>query len=309
MEVIRSFDQLQALGSRFCLAIGVFDGVHRGHQAVIRAALDDAQACGGRAVAVTFDPHPMRVLAPSRAPLLLTSTPHKLALIRQLGAPIALVIPFDRAFASTPAAEFVEMVARRTPGLQTICVGARFQFGKDRKGNAALIQKMSVGRTFRLHEVAPVTLDGEIISSTAVRKTVAAGHLDKAARMLGRPFSILGTVVAGDKIGQKLGFPTANLNRHNEVAPPCGVYAVRARIAGQLRPGVVNIGLRPTVASDARMPLLELHVLDFNGDLYGTDIEVFFVSRLRDEMKFPSLDDLRAQIQRDVQQARTVLAA
>jgi riboflavin kinase/FMN adenylyltransferase len=140
-----------------------------------------------------------------------------------------------------------------------------------------------------------------------VRKLVATGDLEKAARMLGRPFSILGTVVPGDALGRKLGYPTANLNRHNEAAPPHGVYAVRARIAGELRPGLVNIGLRPTVKSSERAPLTELHVLDFSGDLYGTDIEVFFIARLRDEQKFASLDALHAQIQRDERAARRIL--
>jgi riboflavin kinase/FMN adenylyltransferase len=308
MEVVRDFDGLQRLGKRFSLAIGVFDGVHRGHQAVIQAAMDDARACGGQAAVMTFDPHPMRVLAPDRAPLLLTSTPHKLELIEKLGVTACLVIEFNPAFAETPAEAFVGMVATRTPGLQTICVGSRFHFGHDRKGNAALLRAMSAGHGFRLHELPSLTLEGETISSTSVRKLVTAGDLDKAARMLGRPFSILGTVVPGDALGRTIGYPTTNLNRHNEVTPPHGVYAVRARIAGELRPGLVNIGLRPTVKSGERVPLTELHVLDFSSDLYGTDIEVFFIARLRDEMKFPSLDALRAQIQRDEQAARRILA-
>lgn len=308
MEVVRDFDGLQRLGKLFSLAIGVFDGVHRGHQSVIQAAMEDARACGGQAAVMTFDPHPMRVLAPDRAPLLLTSTPHKLALIEKLGVTACLLIEFNRSFADTPAEAFVENVASRTPGLQTICVGSRFRFGRERKGNAALLRAMSAGRAFRLHEAPSLTLDGETISSTSVRKLVTAGNLEKASRMLGRPFSILGTVVPGDARGRTLGYPTANLNRHNEVAPPYGVYAVRARIAGDLRPGLVNIGLRPTVKSGEHTPLTELHVLDFSGDLYGADIEVFFIARLRDEMKFASLDDLRAQIQRDEQAARRILA-
>ena len=308
MEVVRDFDGLQRLGKRFCLAIGVFDGVHRGHQSVIRAAMDDARNCGGLAAVVTFDPHPMRVLAPDRAPLLLTSTPHKLELIGKLGVSACLVIEFNRAFANTPAEAFVERVSTRTPDLQTICVGSRFHFGHDRKGNAALLRAISAQRGFRLHEMPSLTLDNEIISSTSVRKLVAAGELEKAARMLGRPFSILGTVVAGDALGRTIGFPTANLNRHNEVAPPHGVYAVRAQIAGKPRSGLVNIGTRPTVKSAGHAALTELHVLDFSGDLYGMDIEVFFIARLRDEKKFASLDELRAQIQRDEQAARRILA-
>ncbi len=308
MEVARDFERLRSLGDKFCLAVGVFDGVHRGHQQVIRTAMEDARACGAKAAVLTFDPHPMRTLAPARAPLMLTSPPHKLELIRQLGVEVCLVIKFDREFADTPAEAFVESVARGTPGLQTICVGSRFRFGKDRHGNAALIREIGARHGFRLHELPSLTLDGETISSTAVRKEVAAGNLQKAEHMLGRPFSILGTVVSGDALGRTIGFPTANLNRHNEVLPPHGVYAVRARIDGRLRPGLVNIGLRPTVKIEAHRPLTELYVLDFSGDLYGTDIEVFFIARLRDEKKFASLDDLRAQIQRDEQAARRLLA-
>ena len=308
MEVARDFERLRFLGSKYCLAIGVFDGVHRGHQQVIQTAMEDARACGAKAAVLTFDRHPMRTLAPTRAPRMLTSTPHKLELIRQLGVEVCLVIEFTHEFADTPAEAFVDMVAGHTPGLQTICVGSRFRFGKDRHGNAALIREIGARRGFRLHELPSLTLGGEIISSTVVRKEIAAGDLKKAEQMLGRPFSILGTVVPGDALGRTIGFPTANLNRHNEVLPPHGVYAVRARIAGQLRPGLVNIGLRPTVKKGAHEPVTELHVLDFSGDLYGTDIEVFFVARLREEQKFASLDELRAQIQRDEQAARRLLA-
>ena len=308
MEVVRDFERLHLLGEKFCLAIGVFDGVHLGHQRVIQTAMEDARACGATAAVLTFDPHPMRALAPARAPLMLTSTPHKLELLRQLGVEACLVIEFTREFAGTSAEAFVQMIADRTPGLQTICVGSRFRFGKDRRGDAALIREIGAQRGFRLHELPSQTLGGETISSTAVRKAVAAGDLEKAAQMLGRPFSILGTVVPGDALGRTIGFPTANLNRHNEVLPPHGVYAARARIAGQLRPGLVNIGFRPTVKKAASEPVTELHVLDFSGDLYDTDIEVFFIARLRDEKKFASLDELRAQIQRDEQAARRLLA-
>jgi riboflavin kinase/FMN adenylyltransferase len=309
MEIVHDFKPLARFGSKCSLAIGVLDGVHRGHQAVIGAALGDAQACGGFAAVVTFDPHPMRVLAPDRAPRLLTSTAHKLALISHLGVPVAVVIRFSPNFAETPPEEFIERVRSHAPGLQSICVGSRFHFGKDRKGTVALIRKLSEGGGFRVHELPSVTVGEDMVSSTAVRQAVTHGDLARAEKMLGRPFSILGTVVVGDRLGRKLGFPTANLNRHNEVAPPHGVYAVRAAIAGHLRPGLVNIGIRPTVLNEKHEPRVELHVLDFQGDLYGSDVEVFFVARLRDEKKLGSMDELRDQIRRDEQQARQLLAA
>ncbi len=307
MQVVHHFTDLRRFTRKSCLAIGVFDGVHRGHQAVIGAAITDAQTCGGLAVAVTFDPHPARVLAPERAPLLLTSTAHKLALIRSLGVQVCVVIKFDRAFANTSAEDFLQLAIKHTPALQAICVGAGFRFGKGRAGTVSLMREFSKTHGFRPHELTSVTLAGEVISSTAARRAVASGDLAKAETMLGRPFSIPGTVVRGDERGRKLGYPTANLDRHNEVLPPNGVYAVRATIAGKPQPGLLNIGLRPTVHKAQAPPLAELHVLDFSGDLYGNDIEVSFVARLRDEQRFDSLDALRAQIRRDEEAARRLL--
>lgn len=304
MQVVHEFAHLRSFASKTCLAIGVFDGVHRGHQTVINTALDDARCSGASAVAVTFDPHPARILAPERAPLLLTSTAHKLALIRGLGVNVCVVIKFDRAFADTLAEEFLRRVVGGAPGLQAVCVGEGFRFGKGRAGTVALMRDFSGRHGFRLHEMPSVRLEGVVISSTAVRQAVATGRLADAEAMLGRPFSILGTVVRGDGRGRTLGYPTANLDRHNEVLPPNGVYAVRAAIAGTLRPALLNIGLRPTVRETQRAPLAELHVLDFTGDLYGSDVEVFFETRLRDEKRFSSLQDLRSQIARDVEALR-----
>lgn len=308
MQVVHDFAELRPFASRTCLAIGVFDGVHRGHQAVIGAAIQDARSNAATAVAVTFDPHPARILAPKRAPLLLTSTAHKLALIRSLGVRLCVVIRFDRAFADTPAEEFLRAATDAAPCLQAICVGTGFRFGKDRAGTVSTMRAFSAQCGLRLHELPPVMHGGKVISSTAVRHAVASGALAEAEAMLGRPFSILGTVIRGDGRGRTLGYPTANLNRHNEVLPPNGVYAVRVRIGGTLRPALLNIGLRPTVHDNQAEPLAELHVLDFSGDLYGVDIEVFFAAWLRHEQKFPSLEALRAQLQRDEENARRLMA-
>lgn len=307
MQVVHDFAALRPFASQTCLAIGVFDGVHRGHQAVIGAAIEDARRSDAAAVVVTFDPHPARVLAPAHAPLLLTSTTHKLALIRSLGVPLCVLIKFDCAFAGTSGEEFLRHALDGAPRLQAISVGEGFRFGKGRAGTVSLMRDFSARHGFRLHEITPVRLHDAIISSTAVRQAVAAGHLAKAEAMLGRPFSILGTVVRGDGRGRTLGYPTANLNRHNEVLPPNGVYAVRAAIGDKLRPALLNIGMRPTVHDAQPSPLAELHVLDFSGDLYGSDIEVFFAARLREEKKFSSLEDLRDQIARDAAAVRHML--
>lgn len=296
MRVLRTLDGLA--GDVF-LAIGIFDGVHLGHQRVIGQARDDARAAGGASVVLTFDPHPIRVLQPDRAPLLLTSTEHKLALIEKLGVETVALLTFDKRFSETPAERFVEQISF----CREVCVGTRFRFGHDRRGDVALMKKLGLN----VREIQSVlTGNGEMISSTAVRQHVLAGHLDDAAAMLGRPFSILGTVEHGDHRGREIGFPTANLNPHNEALPPDGVYAVRALFEGRQLGGVVNIGVRPTFAGTARR--LEVHIFDVNEGLYGREIEVVFVRRLRDEKKFASMEELRAQIAADVAAARGILS-
>lgn len=308
MHVVRSFEELARHTDKVCLAIGIFDGVHLGHQRVIGQARDDARATGSNSVVLTFDPHPMRVLQPERAPLLLTSTPHKLALIENLGVDACLLLTFDKPFSMTPPEQFIETVARKVNRLQEICVGSRFRFGHERAGDVRLIEALAPKYGFALKETKSVLTGGsEMISSTAVRQHVLAGHLDAAAAMLGRPFSVLGTVEHGDRRGHELGFPTANLNPHNEALPPNGVYAVRAVFAGEQLGGVVNIGVRPTFAGGSGVRVLEIHLLDFDREIYGQDIEVQFVRKLRDEQKFESAEKLRQQIAADVQAARTIL--
>jgi riboflavin kinase/FMN adenylyltransferase len=295
MRILRAFHELT---DGAFLAIGVFDGVHLGHQRVIGQARDDAQATGGQAVVLTFDPHPIRLLRPEEAPLLLTSTEHKLELFRQLGVDACLLLTFDKAFAETPAEKFIEQIA----SCRQVCVGSRFRFGHDRVGDVAMMQRLAPEYGFQVKEIQSVlTADGEMISSTAIRKHVLAGHLDRAAAMLGRLFSVRGTVEHGDHRGHELGFPTANVNPHNEVLPPDGVYAVRTSFG----PGVVNIGVRPTFAGKSRR--LEVHIFDVTRRLYGEVIDVAFAKKLRDERKFASPEDLKRQIADDVEAARSLL--
>jgi riboflavin kinase/FMN adenylyltransferase len=309
MKVVHTFDELATVSRRVCLAIGVFDGVHLGHQRVIGQAGADARVSGGTAVVLTFDPHPMRVLQPDKAPRLLTSTPHKLRLIEQLGVDVCLVLHFDRAFSLMPAERFIEQVVHRTNQLLEICVGGRFRFGHNRAGDVRLIAKLGAGHGFAVKEIAPVELAGHVVSSTAVRQQVLAGHLDRVAAMLGRPFSVLGTVVPGDRRGRQLGFPTANLDPHSEALPPDGVYAVRAVVDARPQIGVANIGLRPTFASTRSQRVFEVHLLDFDGDLYRREIEVVFLQKIRAERTFESADALRSQIAADIQAARQLLGS
>jgi len=300
MRLLHTLAELATLGRPVHVAIGVFDGVHLGHQRVIREAV----AGDGVAVVLTFDPHPMRVLAPDKAPPLLTSTPHKLALMESLGPDAVLLLPFTREFADMLPETFLQQLAAPAHCLRRICVGARFHFGHNRTGNARLMERLAPRLGYTVTEIPAVaTPDGETISSSAIRQHILHGRLDRATAMLGRPFSLLGTVEPGDHRGRSLGFPTANLNLHNEVLPPDGVYAGRV---GH-RPAVVNIGLRPTFQHATPRRLIEVHILDFSGDLYGQDLEVALIQKLRGELKFPSADALQQQIRADIALARQLL--
>ena len=310
MTILHSIAELSSVPGPAYLAVGVFDGVHLGHQSVVRRAMDDAQReRGGHAVAVTFDPHPMKVLRPDAAPRLLTSTPHKLKVLAELGVGHTLVIPFNLEFSRTPPETFIEELVSACQPLREICVGYDWSFGKGRAGNVDLLTRLGRARNFVCVGLPPVVAaDGTQISSTLVRAAVEAGELARAAELLGREYTILGTVVEGRKLGRTLGFPTANLAAHNEQFPPNGVYAARAKVTGRVLTGVLNLGVRPTVTGGSAERLLELHVFDFEGDLYGAEIEVAFHAYLRGERRFESLDALKAQIEADCSAARKALA-
>ena len=305
--ILHSIAGLAEIPGPLFLAIGVFDGVHLGHQAVLQRALEDARKEGGSAVAVTFDPHPVRILRPELAPRLLTSTPHKLRLIWDLGIDHILVIPFDRAFASTPPEKFIQELATAGRSLREICVGYEWSFGKGRAGNLDLLARLGKHMNFDELGVPAVEIGGQIVSSTLIRRAVESGDLAAAAAYLGREFTVLGTVVEGARIGRTLGFPTANLSAHNEQFPPNGVYAVRVRRGEAKHPGVLNIGVRPTLQNASGERLFEVHLFDFAEDIYGEDLEVSFHQFIRPEKKFPSLEALRDQITRDAQEAKKIL--
>jgi len=304
MQILRSISELSELAGPLFTAIGVFDGVHLGHQAVISTSARQAKEAGGTPVVITFDPHPAKVLRPQDAPHLLTATQHKIALIRDLGVAHLLVVHFDRNFASTPPEEFVRQLVQHSKPLRQICVGHEWSFGKNRAGNLTLLQKLGAQHHFDVIGIKPVAVNGTVVSSTAIRAAVEEGQLDKAAEMLGREYTILGTVKKGTQLGRKLGFPTANLSAHSEQFPPNGVYVAEAKLDGSVIRGVANLGYRPTVSATIPERLLELHLFNLDKDIYGEDVEVRFLRYLRPEMKFGSVDELAAQIARDVQQAR-----
>jgi riboflavin kinase/FMN adenylyltransferase len=308
LKTLHSISELTQLSGPIFLAIGVFDGVHLGHQAVISTSARHAHSCDGTPVVVTFDPHPAKVLRPQDAPHLLTATQHKIALIRNLGVAHLLVIKFNRDFAATPPEEFVSRLVEHSKPLREICVGHEWSFGKDRAGNLALLKKLGARLNFNVVGIPPVTVNGNVVSSTAIRQAVETGNLKKAAEMLGREYTILGTVMHGEAVGNKIGYPTANLSAHSEQFPPNGVYFAEAWIQGVQHHGVINLGIRPTVARGQPQRTLEIHLLDFDKDIYGEDVEVRFLRYLRPEKKFDSLDALARQIDTDVKQARELCA-
>jgi riboflavin kinase / FMN adenylyltransferase len=308
MEILRSIPELSQLPGPLFLAIGVFDGVHLGHQAVISTSAEHAREINGTPVVLTFDPHPEKILRPSKAPHLLTATSHKIALIRALGVRHLLIISFDKHFAATEPENFVKQLVQHSKPLREICVGHEWSFGRNRSGNLQLLKKLGAQFDFSVVGISPVTVNGEIVSSTTIRRAIEAGDLEKAATMLGREYTILGTVVRGDDLGKKIGFPTANLSAHSEQFPPNGVYFAEAKLDGVVYPGVVNLGYRPTMSSGRSDRVLEMYLLDFDQDIYGKDLELRFVRYLRPEKKFENVDALVRQIQCDVQRAHKLAA-
>lgn len=289
------------------VAIGNFDGVHRGHRAVLDAAR--ALVPGAAPGVLTFEPHPREVLQPDRAPARLTPLAAKLRLLREAGARFVQVLRFDRALIAMPAEAFVREVLVERLGAAGVAVGQDFRFGHGRGGDPALLTWLGPILGFRASVVTPLAVDGEPCSSTRVRELLGDGHVALAAALLGRPHAVEGRVVRGDGRGRQIGFPTANLalRGRRPMLPAAGVYAVtvRPRPGGAVVwPGVANLGHRPTF--EGRELRLEVHLLDRGPDLYGTPLEVGFVERLRGEMRFDGIESLRAQIARDVAQARAV---
>jgi riboflavin kinase/FMN adenylyltransferase len=304
---------VEALGASPCaLVIGNFDGVHRGHQAVLKQAVADAQATGLAACALTFDPHPALIVG-AGAPPLLTSIEDRVELIGAMGVARVYARRFDARFAAWSPERFATELVAHALEARLVVVGENFRFGAKRAGDLSLLRAFGgrFGFEARVHEVA-ADAQGPY-SSTRARDAVAAGDLDEAKRVLGRPHFATGVVVTGDRRGRTIGFPTANLDGVAELVPPHGVYAVSVdRLDGDERRtiarGVTNIGVRPTISTGgAPRRTVETHLLDFAGDLYGARLRLHWLARLRDEAKFASLDELKAQIARDVDRAREVV--
>lgn len=308
MQILSKPEDLQGTPRSVSAAIGVFDGVHLGHQAVIRRLLETARTAATPAVVLTFHPHPGAVIAPDRTPPAIQSLDHRLRSLAALGVDATWVIAFDEPFSRQSGETFVRSLIRGFGDLHSVHVGSRFTFGHQRSGNVSLLRRLGRDLGFTVHPVEPVTLDGAVVSSTRLRHLIAAGQLEAVTTLLGRPYSLAGTVQPGNQLGRRLGTPTANLDVAGLILPPYGVYVAQAVIDGQPHPAVANLGLRPTVTPAAHRPSLEVHLLDIHPDLYHRPLEVRLLHQLRPEITFPSLAGLTAQIQRDIAAARRFLA-
>ncbi len=290
-----------------CLAAGVFDGVHRGHQAVIAAALREARQRGGVCGILTFDRHPRQVVG-AGAPSPLTNLGQKMALFRALGVEECFILQFTPAFANQSAAMFLERLRKTFPQWRMISVGAGWRFGKGGEGHVGFLRRYGERHGIQVAVVPPVCYRGAPISSTRIREALRRGAVRAAAEMLGRPVLLKGRVVRGRGLGRRLGFPTANLRFSGEILLGGGVYACRVRVGErEWRSGVMNVGYRPTVSRSAGGVEVEVHVLGFRGCLYGRRLEVEVIRRLRAERKFPDLEALRRQMAKDVQRALRLL--
>lgn len=305
MRVFHDITELSQVRRPLHLALGVFDGVHIGHQEVIRPAVEAARLTGGVAGVVTFEPHPIRVLAPERAPRrLLASIDHKARLLEDLGVEVVCVQEFTKEFAENEAMHFISRLVASCTSLELVCVGEDWVFGKGRSGNIHNLRTWGKKWGFKVEAAAPVMADGERISSTRIRQAIRDGNLIGANSMLGREYTVVGTVIEGRQLARQLGFPTANVVAHNEQLPPDGVWQLEVFFDGMRFPAIGNLGRRPTVEMEGARRLLEVHVFDFEGDLYGKVIEAKFVRFVRGEKKFPSIEALKAQIAVDVMTVR-----
>ena len=307
MNIIHASKELKPAGRKVCLAIGFFDGVHLGHQQIIRQTIADARHHDALALVLTFDRHPNTVVAPDHVPPLIYSLPQKLRAIESLGADTLLLIHFDETFSQQTGEEFIRHLAHDLGQIQSLCVGADFVFGHQRSGNVPLLKKLGGEIGFSVHGLAAVSLDNQAVSSTRIREFIRSGDLDTVSQMLGRPYAISGRVVKGDRLGHQLGFPTANLDTAGLLLPPNGVYAALACTKGRTYRAALNIGFRPTIAARTQAVHVEAHLLDFSDNLYGEELEVQIAEKLREERKFSSKIELQEQIARDIASAASRL--
>lgn len=307
MEIFTGIDHISRPLKNPVLTIGNFDGVHRGHQALFERVKDWAARIEGESVVMTFDPHPLRVLFPGKGPALLTPHTRKLDLIAACGIDVTIVIPFTMDFSRITAKDFVEGLLVKKIGVKGIVVGYDYRFGHGREGNIESLTRMGEHHGFIVDPVGPIRVEDSLVSSTAIRQLIKEGDMKEAARLLGRPFEIAGEVQVGRQRGGRLmGFPTANVRITTQAPPKSGVYVVEANVHGRWYGGAANLGYNPTFG-DVDLSL-EVHIFDFNENIYGETIIVRFIERLRSEKAFSGPQELGEQIKKDVETARRILA-
>jgi riboflavin kinase / FMN adenylyltransferase len=302
MRIVRGLPPAPRDAQPSAVALGVFDGVHLGHRAILGTAVSHARDAGMPAIACTFEPHPMEVLQPGRAPLAITTLDERLALIEACGLDVTVVLPFTREFAAMEPEAFIKDIVVVRLGAREVVVGYNHRFGRGARGDVSMLRSLGQRFGFRAHVVEPLMVEGVPVSSSEIRGALQRGDLDFAARLLGRPYTLPGRITHGAGRGRTLGFPTANLAPERPVLVAPGVYACTAEVGGRKERAVVNVGMRPTFNEQALA--VEAYLLDFTGDVYGQTMTLTFLSRLREERKFPSVDALRAQIEADTEEAR-----
>ncbi|OEU68143.1 MAG: riboflavin biosynthesis protein RibF [Desulfobacterales bacterium PC51MH44] len=310
MELIEHIDNIKKPYKNAVITIGNFDGVHIGHQALFHEVIEKADALGGTSIVMTFEPHPVRVLKQNNHPPLITLYEQKVELIASSGIDVLICIPFTREFANKSARQFVEDILLTRIGMKAIVVGEDYTFGKNREGNLELLQTYAENFGFEIIVADWIQMSNGLadrISSTMTREFVMAGKMAEAQKLLGRYYQIRGIVTAGrDRGGKLLGFPTANIILHDELCPKTGIYAVTVECRNKKYKGVANIGYSPTFGDQEFG--VEVHILDFNDDIYGRKIRVNFIQRIRDEKKFSNISELSDQIKKDIVKAREILS-
>ncbi|MCQ9206739.1 MAG: bifunctional riboflavin kinase/FAD synthetase [Omnitrophica bacterium] len=305
---LSEFSKFARPAGKSVISIGVFDGVHRGHQKIIKTVVGKAKARGFSSVLVTFHPHPATVLNPSKKVPLLISLPHRLRLLEEMGLDYTLVLHFDRKLSQMSARRFIEKILGKI-SVSEIVVGSNFLFGRGGSGSLTGSGKPSRIHGYKVSRIDTLTSSGKVISSTWIRSLILAGRLGDASGLLSRPVTVLGTVMKGEKRGRIIGYPTANINPHHEAIPPSGVYAVKIKFSGKIYHGILNIGMRPTFDRDSlndREPTIEAHIFNFHKMIYTNDIEVIFVKKLRKEKRFKDTSTLKKQIKKDEIRAKHI---
>jgi len=287
------------------IPLGNFDGIHMGHQEIFRVLRREAADCGGTTIVVTFHPHPLKVLCPERSPRLITSFTEKIELIRSCGIDILVCVAFTREFAKWEPDRFVDEILAKKLAVSKVLVGEDFRFGKDRKGDLIYLKKAGIRHGFSVRRIKPVKITGREASSTRIRYCIQKGLIRESSALLGRPYQISGVVQHGDQRGRELGFPTANIQSEAELLPPNGAYAVWVTLGNRTIPGIANLGVRPTFSGDRLC--IEVHLFDFNEDIYTETLKIHFVEWLREERAFPGVRELVQQIKNDAGKAREVL--